>query len=124
MTNMQTEDDASETDVPIGQGFGYPPEIFTDPTFTPTMTHIESEGEVKQERNFLGKYCKFCDKCGKTHCWCNSFNWEGELINVDYPNSNPSVEMIPSPTVMKPPVGWPTFRHRIIREAELARPPL
>ena len=55
MTNMQTEDDASETDVPTGQGFGYPPQIFTNPTYPTTVTHTESEGEVKQKRKFLGK---------------------------------------------------------------------
>ena len=44
---MQTEDDASETDVPTGQGFRYPPQIFTDPTYTATITHTESEGEVE-----------------------------------------------------------------------------
>ena len=47
MTNMQTKDDASETDVLTGQGFGYPPQIFTDPTCTATVTHTESEGEVE-----------------------------------------------------------------------------
>ena len=104
MTDMQTEDDASETDVPTSQGFRYPPQIFTDPTYTATMTHTESEVEEEQERRFFGRYCKFCDRCGKTYCWCNSSNWEVGLINVDNPNSNPSIEKIPSPTVGKPPV--------------------
>ena len=58
-TSMQTEDDASETDVPTVQGFGYPPQIFTDPTYTTTVTHTESEGEVEQKRIFLGKYHNF-----------------------------------------------------------------
>ena len=102
MTNMQTEDGASETDVSTGQGFRYPPQIFTDPTYTATMTHTESEGEAKQERTFLDKYCKFCDRCSKTHCWCNSSNWKEGLINVDDPNSNPSIEKILSPTVGRP----------------------
>ena len=48
----------------------------------------------------------------------------GKRINVDNPNSNSSIEKIPFPTVGKPPVGWSTFRHRVIREAELTRPPL
>ena len=100
--NMQTEDNTSETDVPTGQGFRYPPQIFTNSTYTATMTHKESEGEVEQERKFLDKYCKFCDRCSKTHCWCNSSNWGEGLINVDDPNSNPSVEKIPSPTVRNP----------------------
>ena len=94
-TSKQTEDSASETDIPTGQGFKYPPPIFTD---------------------------EFCAKCNETHCWSNSSNWEEELINVDNSNSNPSIERIPSPTVRKTPVGWSTFRHRVIREAELARP--
>ena len=118
---MQTEDNASETDVSTGQGFGYPPQVFTDPTYT--TTHTESYGEVEQESKFLGKYCKFCNRCSKTHCWCNSSDWEEGLIYVDNPSSNPSIEKIPSPTVKKNPVGWSTFRHRIIREAEQARPP-
>ena len=53
MINMQTEDDASETDIPTGQGFGYPPQIFINHTHTTTMTHTESEGEVEQERKFF-----------------------------------------------------------------------
>ena len=122
MTNMQTEDDASETDIATAQGFGYPPQIFTDPTHMTTMTHMESEGEVEQERKFLGRYCEFCDRCNETLCWCNSSDWEG-LTNVNDPSSNPSIENIPSPTVRKPPVGWSTFRHRVIREAEHVRPP-
>ena len=84
---------------------------------------LNSEGEVKQERKFLGKYCKFCARCNETHFWCNSSNWEEELININDPNSNPSIEKIPSPTVRKSPVVWFMFRCRVIREAELARPP-
>ena len=114
MTNMQTEDDASETDIPLGQGFGYPPQIFTNPTHMTTMTHTESEGQVEQERKFLGRYCEFCDRCNETHCWCNSSNWKEGLTNVGDPSSNPSIEKIPSPTERKLPVGWSTFRHRVI----------
>ena len=123
MTNKQTEDNASETDIPTGQGFRYPPQIFTNPTYTATTAHTESEGEVKQNRKFLGKYCKFCARCNETHCWCNSSDWEEELINIDKSNSNPSIKKIPSPTVRKPQIGWFTFRHRVVREAELARHP-
>ena len=121
--NVQTEDDASETDVPTGQGFGYPPQIFTHPTHITMMPHMESKEEMQQRGKFLGEYCKFCDRCNETHCWCNSSNWEEELTNIDDPSGNPSIEKIPSPTVRKPPVGWSTFRHRVNREAEPARPP-
>ena len=69
------------------------------------MTHTDSEGEVKHGTNFLGRYYEYCNRCGETCCWCFSSDWE-EGPNVDNPNSNPSVEIIPSPTVRKPPVGW------------------
>ena len=118
MTNRQTEDDASETDIPMGQGFGYLPQIFTHPTHSTT-----SEGEMKQERKFLGRYCEFCDKCNETHCWCSFFDWEEGLTNINDTSSNPSIEKNISSRVKKPPVGWPMFRCRVIREAELTRPP-
>ena len=60
MTTMQTKDHTSETDVPTGQGFRYPPEVFTDPTFTEITPQTE-EGEVAQESKFLSRYCEFCD---------------------------------------------------------------
>ena len=101
----------------------YPPQIFTDPTYTAAMTHTESGGVVKQETNLLGRYCEYCDRCRETCCWCFSSDWEEGLLTVDNPNSNPSVEMIPSPTVRRPPVGWSKITHTIIRETDQTRPP-
>ena len=49
---MQTEDSTSETDIPTGAGFGYPPQIFTDPTHAADTTHIESEEVVKPQTTF------------------------------------------------------------------------
>ena len=117
MTSIQTEDDVSETDIPIGHGFGYPPQIFIDHTQSTT-----SEGEITEERKILGRYCEFCNKCNETHCWCSSSNWEEGLTDVNDTSSKPSIEKNPSPRVRKPPVGWSTFRCRVIREVELARP--
>ena len=37
ITSMQAEDNTSETDIPTGQRFRYPPEIFTDPTYAATI---------------------------------------------------------------------------------------
>ena len=107
-----------KTDIPTGQGFSYLAKIFIDPTYSTT-----SEREMKQDRKFLGKYCEFCDKCNEMHCWCSYTNWKEGLTNVNDTSSNPSIEKNPSPTVRKPPVEWSTFRCRVIREAELARPP-
>ena len=118
MTSIQTEDDASETDIPTGQGFGCPPQIFID-----RMQLTTSEGEMTEERKFLGRYCEFCNKYNETHCWCSSSNWQEGLTDINGTSSNPFMEKNPSPTVRKPPVGWSTFRCRVIREAELTRPP-
>ena len=122
MTNMQTKDNASETNVPVGQGFRYPPQVFTDPNYAAAMPHTEEEGEMEQESKFIGKYCEFCDRCGETHCWCNSLDWKEGLLDAGKPGSNPFIEKTPSPR--KPPVGWATHEHRIVMEAEQARPPL
>ena len=118
MTSMQTEDDDSETDIPTGQGFGYPSQIFINHTQSTT-----SEGEWQRKESFLGRYCEFCDKCNNTHCWYSSCNWKEGLTDVNGTSSNLSIEKNPSLTVRKCPVGWSTFRGRVIREAELARPP-
>ena len=97
MTSLQTEDDASETDIPTGQGFGYLPQIFIDHTHSTT-----SEGEMTEERKFLGRHCEFCNKCNETHCWCNSFNWKEGLTDVNGTSSNPSIEKNPSAMVRNP----------------------
>ena len=120
-TMMQTKDNTSETDVPTGQGFRYPLQVFTDPAYVLTIT--EEEGEAAQERKFLGRYCQFCDRCGKSHCWCNTSDWEEGTLNTERSKFNPSIEKTPSPTIRKPPMGWATYRCRIVKEAEQMRPP-
>ena len=123
MTMMQTEDQTSETDVPTGHGFRYPPQVFTDPMYTAITPQTDEEGEVAQESKFLGRYCEFCDRCGKSYCWCNSSDWEEGMLDTERSKFNPSIEKAPSPTIQKPPTGWATYRHKIIKEEEQARPP-
>ena len=103
VTSIQTKDNTSETDVPVGQGFEYPPQVFTDPRYAATVPYMEEEEEQSDKSKFLGRYCEFCDKCGKLYCWCNSSDWEEGLLNVENPSSNPSIEKISSPR--KPPIG-------------------
>ena len=59
------------------------------------VTHTDSEGEIKHETNFLGRYCEYCNRSGETHYWCFTSDWEEGL---DVNNPNPSVEILPSPT--------------------------
>ena len=86
VTNMQTKDNTSKTDVPVGQGFRYPPQVFTDPRYTATVPNMEEEEEQSGKSKFLSRYCEFCDKYGKSYCWCNSSNWEEGLLNVENPS--------------------------------------
>ena len=123
VTTMQTEDNTSETDMPTGQVLRYPSQVFTDPTYVAALPQTEEEGEAEQESKFLGKHCEFFDRCGKAHCWCNSSDWEEGMLNTERSGFNPSIEKTPSPTVRKPPMGWATYRHRIVKAAEQARPP-
>ena len=51
MTTMQTKDNTPETDVPAGQGFRYPSQVFTDPMYAVAICHMKEEGEVEQEIN-------------------------------------------------------------------------
>ena len=37
----------SETDVPMGEGLGYPPQVFTDPEFAATISHTEDELDLQ-----------------------------------------------------------------------------
>ena len=88
---MQAEDNTSETDVPLGQGFRYPPQVFTDPKYAAAVPHTEEEEQAGNSK-FLGRYCQICNKCGKMYYWYNSSDWEEGLLNVENPNSNPSIE--------------------------------
>ena len=123
MITMQTEDNTSETNVSKGQGLRFLPQVFTDPTYAAAIPQTEEEGEAEHKSKFLGKCCEFCDRCGKSHCWCNASDWEEGMLNTEQSGFNSSIEKTPSPTVRKPPMGWAEYRHRIVKAAEQARPP-
>ena len=56
-----------------GEGFGYPPQIFTDPEFATNISHTEDElSNVEEGRsNFVGEYCEKC-LSQYNRCWCNA----------------------------------------------------
>ena len=45
------------------------------------------------------------------------------MLGTEKSGSNPSVEKTTSPMVRNPPIGWATYRRRIVRAAKQARPP-
>ena len=55
---------------PLGEGFSYPPQVFTDPEFAANVSHTEEEEVNNVEGNrhkFIGEYCEKCigihDRC-------------------------------------------------------------
>ena len=110
---MCSHDNTSETEAPVGQGLGYPLQVFTDHEFVATVPHTEDE-EVNNK--FIGNYCETCDICGETRCWCNSSDWGEELIDIENSTTNPTLEKTPSPEKgRKPPAGWVEHRRRAIQ---------
>ena len=106
----------------VGQGFRYPPQVFTDPEFAATVPQTEEEEEEVSNNKFIGKYCDTCMKCGETYHWCSSWDWEEGLLDVENPNAdtNPSLEKkTPSPkNNRKHPAGWVEHRHRTVQAAK------
>ena len=93
-SSLEKNNTMSETDVPVGHGLRYPPQVFMDPEYAATVPQMEGEEEEVGNNKFLGKYCELCEKCGVTYSWCNSSDWEEGLLDVEKPNAdtNPSIE--------------------------------
>ena len=115
----------SETDVPVGEGLGYPHKVVIDPEYAANISHTEEEelNNVEGNRsNFIGEYC---EKCVGTHnrCWCNSSDWGEELVDIENPtDADPTLESKrPSPTSIRhPPSRWAEFRRRTISKSKAA----
>ena len=108
----------SETDVPVDEDFGYPPQVFTDLEYAANVSHTQEEEGNSQK--FIGNHC---EKCVKTHdrCWCNSSNWGEELVDIENPtNADPTLESRrPSPTSYRqPPSRWTEYRRRTISKSK------
>ena len=54
----------SETDIQIGKGFVYPPELCTNPEFAKTITLTDMKNDKAEitNPNFIGEFCKDCVK--------------------------------------------------------------
>ena len=95
MSSNNNTNTNSETDVPVGEGLGYPLQVFTDPEFATNVSHSEDELSIVEEirLNFIREYCKKCT--GKHYrCWCNSSDWDEDLIDIENPtkNTDPNLE--------------------------------
>ena len=94
----------------MGEGFGYPPLVFTNPELATNIPHTEEEEE---RVNFIGEYCEKCIGKHDRH-WCNSSDWDEDLIDVENPtnNTDPNLESEkPSQTSFRqPPPRWSESR--------------
>ena len=78
----------SETDLPNGKGFGYLPQIFTNPYFAATLPPTETkpsdpEGPRENSQGIIVQYVfkKY------ERCWCNASDWDADPIDIEQPNS-------------------------------------
>ena len=120
----------SETDVQMGKGFAYPPEIFTNPEFAKTipLTDTDSE-EIEVEvtnPNFIGEFSSECIK-KYNRCWCFKSDWEDDLIDVGTPrvltktktkaNNSQQVTVTVMPK-RQPFPGWVEFRRCVTKKKD------
>ena len=84
--DTETITTSSETDIQDGEGFSYPPKVFTNPEFAKTIPLTESDDNDEIEvinSNFIGEYCS---KCAKKYdrCWCykSESDWDEDLIEI------------------------------------------
>ena len=116
----------SETDIPTGEGFRYPPEIFTNSKFITTMSTSENElDDIPNRPNFIGEYCEKCYT--QTHpvlnsCWCNNSDWSDDLNTNKDENPNLEPLLMPQTSLTVPPPGWSDFRRKTISEINANKP--
>ena len=108
----------SETDIPMGKGLEYPPQVFTNAEFAATVSTSENElDSIENRQIFIGEYCEKCYT--QTHpvlnrCWCNNLDWSEDLdINNDG-NPNLEAQLMPQTSLTIPPPGWSNFRRKTI----------
>ena len=117
---------SSETDIQMGKGFAYHPEIFTNPEFAKTVpltdTYSDEIGVEVSNPNFIGDFCSECIKM-YNRCWCFKSDWEDDLVEAETPRvltktkSNKPQQLIM--TVMpkrQPSPGWAEFRRCVTKK--------
>ena len=107
---------SSETDILMGEGYGYPPQVFTYPELATNIPQTEED-----RVDFIGEYC---DKCIGKHdmCWCNSSDWDEDLIDIENPTNNTNLNLEsekPSQTSFREcPPGWSESRRKAISKTK------
>ena len=84
--DTETITTTSKTDIQDGEGFSYPPKVFTNPEFAKTIPLTESEdNEIETiNPNFIEEYCR--ESVMKyNRCWCYRSDWDDDLIEIETP---------------------------------------
>ena len=78
----------SETDIPNGEGFGYPPQIYTHPYIAATLPLTETEPSNPEgpQGKFIGDYLVICVKKYERYWW-NALDWDADPIDIEQPNT-------------------------------------
>ena len=105
----------------MGEGFRYPPQIFTDPGYAANISHTENEqSNMEEDRvNFIGDYCGKCTS-QYNRCWCNASDWGEDPVeiennnNTDINNPNLEGELTSQTSFKQPPPRWSELRKKAI----------
>ena len=114
----------SETEIQMGKGFAYPPELFTNPEFAKTVplsdTDCDIVGVEVANPNFIGEFCSECSP-KYNRCWCFKLDWEDDPVEVSTPTvlteTNKTQQL--TVTVMpkrQPPPDWAEFRRCVTKK--------
>ena len=98
----------------MGEGFRYPPQIFTDPGFAANVPHTDQSNAEEDRVSFIGDYC---GKCANQYnrCWCNASDWSEDLVEIENNNdtniSDPNLEgeLTSKTSFRQPHPGWSGF---------------
>ena len=117
---------SSETDIQMGKGFAYPPEIYTNPEFASTVpltdTDSDEVGVDIINPNFIGEFCsEYIKKYNR--CWCFKSDWEDDLVEVETPrvlirtkSDKPQQLTVTVMSKRQPPPGWAEFRRHVTKK--------
>ena len=111
--DTETKTTRSEKDVHDGEGFSYPPKIFTNHEFAKTilLTELDDEEIEVINPNFIGEYCSKCPK-KYTRCWCYKLDWDDDLREIETPkgptkkSNNPRKLNVTVVPIRQSPPGW------------------
>ena len=121
--DTETITTSSETDIQNGEGFSYPPKIFTNPEFAKTipLTELDNYEIEVVNPNFIGEYHNECAKKYK-RCWCYKSDWDDDLMDTETPkgpterSNNPQKLSVAMVLIRQLPPGWVEYGRWVTKQ--------